>query len=195
MIDRTMRLLLPFCAAALFASAADTIPAQQGIALALDPAQSKVEFTLGDVLHTVHGTFQLTAGTVHFDPASGKASGELVVDARSGDSGSKARDKRMHANILESEKYPQVTFKPDHFEGHVAPEGKSEVKVHGMFSIHGTEHEVTAPAEVDVNGGVYRFSAAFDVPYVKWGMKNPSTLFLRVSDTVQIKISSVAKTQ
>src|SRR5579859_3960870 len=61
----------------------------------LDPAQTKVSFTLGDVLHTVHGTFHLKSGTIHFDDATGLANGALVVDATSGDSGSKARDGKM----------------------------------------------------------------------------------------------------
>jgi len=30
----------------------------------------------------------------------------------------------------------------------------------------------------------------FTVPYQKWGMKNPSTLFLKVSDTVEIDLSA-----
>ena len=28
----------------------------------------------------------------------------------------------------------------------------------------------------------------FTIPYAKWGMKNPSTLFLRVNDSVEIDL-------
>jgi len=52
-----------------------------------DPPQTRVDFTLGDVLHTVHGEFRLKRGTIQLDSSSGTASGELVVDATSGDSG------------------------------------------------------------------------------------------------------------
>jgi hypothetical protein len=31
----------------------------------------------------------------------------------------------------------------------------------------------------------------FVVPYVQWGMKNPSTLFLRVGDKVNIDLEAV----
>src|SRR6185312_8306832 len=58
----------------------------------VEPAQSHVAFTLGDIFHTVHGTFQLKTGAIRFDPATGAASGQLVVDAASGNSGSNARD-------------------------------------------------------------------------------------------------------
>ena len=93
----THLLLIP----ALVFAAADT-------PLEFSPQQAQVTFTLADVLHTVHGTFALKRGNLHFDPETGKASGEIVVDATSGQSGSAARDRRMHSNILESERYPEI---------------------------------------------------------------------------------------
>jgi hypothetical protein len=45
---------------------------------------------------------------------------------------------------------------------------------------------------VDTAGGRYEASATFIIPYVKWGMKNPSTLFLRVNDKVEITVRTVA---
>jgi hypothetical protein len=33
-------------------------------------AKTMVNFTLGDVLHTVHGVFDVKHGAVHFDPAT-----------------------------------------------------------------------------------------------------------------------------
>ena len=46
-----------------------------GISLNFVPAKTSVNFTLGDVLHTVHGSFNVKGGTVHFDPAINKISG------------------------------------------------------------------------------------------------------------------------
>ncbi len=174
------------------APAAQGAPAQETV-LVIDPALTKVGFTLPDVLHTVHGNFALKRGTIRFDTATGKASGELVVDAASGDSGSAARDRRMHQNILESAKYPEIVFRPDRVQGKVQPQGISQVQLHGTFVIHGAEHEIVMPVEVDARGDRYTASAHFTVPYVKWGMKNPSTLILRVSDKVDIDIQTVAR--
>ena len=86
------------CAAVFFAPA---MPANDA-ALAVDVSRARVEFTLGDVLHTVHGRFTVKRAGVVFDAATGKASGEIVVDAASGDSGSGARDRRMRKEVLES---------------------------------------------------------------------------------------------
>ena len=155
----------------------------------VNPSQSSVKFTLGDVLHTVHGTFKVKKGNLHIDP-SGKLSGEIVVDAQSGDSGSAMRDRKMHKEVLESERYPEISFRPDRIEGTVPNTGSSQVKVHGFFNIHGVDREITVPAQIESSGDHWTANVHFTVPYQKWGMKNPSTLFLRVNDSVEIDLQA-----
>jgi polyisoprenoid-binding protein YceI len=192
-MKKLMRLFVPVCVSAVLLAAGESVPSLPR-SLAIDPAQTKVEFTLGSLLHTVHGDFHLKRGTLRFDPQSGRASGELVVDAASGESGSPNRDKRMHAAILEITKYPEITFRPDRVDGRVSPEGKSQVQLHGIFAIHGEEHEILLPVTVDAAAGQYDVVGVFEVPYVSWGMKNPSTLMLRVNDKVEITIHTVVHT-
>jgi polyisoprenoid-binding protein YceI len=176
----------------LFSLAA--IPAQAAqMRLVFDPAATPVTFTLSDFHGGVHGTFKLKRGTILFDPEGGAASGELVVDATSGDSGSNGRDSRMHKSILESAKFPDIVFTPDRVDGKISLDGDSEVKVHGVFRIHGADHEVTLPAKTHIGGGKVTAEIQFPVPYVKWGMKNPSILIMRVGDTVQIEIHAVGR--
>lgn len=174
--------------AVMSAAVLSALAAQQ-TNLNLDPEHTSVVFTLGDVLHTVHGNFRLKNAALQFDPASGRLTGEIVVDAKSGASGSGMRDRKMHREVLESEQYPEISFRPERVEGPVAPQGKSTVKVHGMFRIHGVDREITVPAEVEMSGDHWTANVHFTVPYAKWGMKNPSTLFLRVSDSVEIDLS------
>lgn len=166
-----------------------TLFAQETV-LALDPAQTQVQFTLSDVLHTVHGAFKLKRGTIHYDFTSGKASGEIVIDAQSGDSGLGARDKRMNKNVLESDKYPEIVFLPDHVEGTVA-----KATVHGTFRIHGADHEMTMVVAAVAAGSQLDIKTQFVVPYVQWGMKDPSTFILKVGDKVDIDIHSIGRTQ
>ena len=163
--------------------------AAQERAYQLDPAQTEVKFTLGDVLHTVHGTFKLKHGALQME-ATGKISGEIVVDAVSGQSGSGMRDRKMHKEVLESARYPEIAFRPDRIDGPVASTGKSTVMVHGMFTIHGTDREITVPAQVEMSGDHWTANVHFNVPYAKWGMKNPSTFFLKVSDSVEIDLAA-----
>jgi polyisoprenoid-binding protein YceI len=156
----------------------------------LDPSATHIAFTLGDVLHTVHGTFQLKSGTVHFNPATGAASGLVVVDTASGDTGSKGRDRKMHKEILESARYPEATFTPNRVSGPFNAEGASTLQVSGIFRLHGTDHPVTLTFPVQVNGNSITMSTHMVIPYVRWGMKNPSTFILRVSDKLDLDINA-----
>jgi polyisoprenoid-binding protein YceI len=166
--------------------------AQEAV-LELNPNQTQVSFTLGDVLHTVHGTFKLKRGTVRFDPSTGHAGGLVVVDATSGDSGGHARDHKMHKDILESAQYPEVTFTPEQVQGQVLSQGDSKVQVLGTFTMHGAGHPLTLVVRAYLAGERLTADTQFTIPYVSWGLKNPSTLFLRVNDTVDIAIHAAGQ--
>jgi polyisoprenoid-binding protein YceI len=159
----------------------------------LDPAQTKVDFTVDSTLHTVHGTFQLKSGRIQFDSATGQASGELVVDSASGQSGSDGRDKRMHKEILESPKYSDIIFTPQHVKGTVAVDGKSLVDMEGLLTLHGQVRPLTMTIHLDLQGGAGVADCTFDVPYQKWGMKNPSTFILRVDNKVKLHVQAVGR--
>ena len=163
-------------------------------AIELDPARTSITFTLGDVLHTVHGSFKLKRGSLKFDSSTGSASGEIVVDVTSGDSGNGSRDKRMHKEILESARYPEATLTPDHVNGELMPSGESQLSVHGTFLIHGSSHEMTLPFLAEVKAAEVSATTTFVIPYVQWGMKNPSNFLLKVEDKVQMTIQAVGQT-
>jgi polyisoprenoid-binding protein YceI len=170
-----------------------TFPLAAESSIDLDPARAVISFTLADVLHTVHGTFKLKRGAIAFDSSTGKASGEIVVDAASGNSGNGMRDKRMHQEILESARYPDAVFTADRVSGELAPRGASELDVHGVFQIHGAGHEMTLHFRADVNDGEVACSTGFTIPYVQWGMKNPSNFLLKVSDKVEVTIRAAGR--
>jgi polyisoprenoid-binding protein YceI len=170
-------------------------PAANEIVLGIDPAQSKVHWTLGTTLHTVHGTFAFKKGTIQLDPASGKASGEIVVTATSGESGNDSRDKKMHKDVLESAQYQDVLFRPDRVNGKIAPQGTSTVQVHGMFVLHGREHELIVPVQAELAGDHWTGSANFNIPFIDWGLKNPSSFFLKVEHAVQIQLELKGRLQ
>ena len=158
------------------------------VALAIDAAGSKVHYVVSSTLHTVHGEFSLKRGHLNFDPETGQASGEIVVDAASGESGSSGRDQRMHKEILESARFPEIVFVPDHVIGKVALAGTSSVQVHGTFTLHGAGHELTIPVQAEISGDHWTGKASFDVPYIGWGLKNPSNFLFKVSPTVNISL-------
>jgi polyisoprenoid-binding protein YceI len=166
--------------------AVQTKPAE--VTLNLDVAQSKLHWTLDSSLHTVHGTFNLKRGAVKFDPATGSASGEIVVYATSGDSGNDGRDKKMHDEILESARYPEVIFRPTKIEGKVSVPGTSEVQVQGKFLLHGSEHDLTVPVHAELTGDHWKGTAKFSVPYIQWGLKSPNTFLLKAAPVVDVEL-------
>ncbi len=164
----------------------------QQIRVSLEPAQTRIEWTLGATMHTVHGTFKLKYGSLTFDPKSGGAAGEIVVDATSGESGNHDRDTDMHNKVLESKRYPEITFLPRHVIGSLAEQGKSSIQVQGVLRIHGGDHDVTLSLPVEKIGSEIKASSRLTVPYQTWGMKDPSKMFLHVDSKVEVSISIVA---
>jgi polyisoprenoid-binding protein YceI len=174
----------------LLLAAISAWPQPSDLVLDFAPAHTNVSFALGAVLHTVHGAFDLKRGVIHFNLATGAVSGEIVIDATSGHSGNNARDGKMHREILESQRYPEIAFRPVRVEGKVAAQGSSAIQVHGVFSLHGAEHEIAIPVQVEITPDHWNATSHFSVPYVQWGLKNPSTFLLRVSPAVDIDVQA-----
>jgi len=180
--------LFPLLAAAVLSFSAAARAQSSELRFQFSPANTTIKFTLGDILHTEHGTFQLKRGDAEYDLLNDSVRGTLVADATSGQSGNRSRDRRMHREILESGKYPEIIFRPDHVQGKVASSGASTVQVHGVFSIHGSDHELTVPVRLQVFPDHWVADTHFNIPYVKWGIKNASTFFMRVSESVEIDV-------
>jgi hypothetical protein len=111
-----------------------------------------------------------------------------VVDARSGESGNEGRDRRMHKEILESSQYTEVVFRPDRADGTVVAQGDSSLKLHGIFSLHGRDHELNVLTRATLGEGQWKGTAAFEVPYIDWGLKNPSNFLLKVKPVVDVQL-------
>ncbi|PYT64480.1 MAG: YceI family protein [Acidobacteria bacterium] len=193
---RPLKSVLYLCVGALVAlpgmialpqhAAPQTIDNQ--LVVSVDPSQSAIHWSLGSSLHTVHGTFALKKGSMQLDLATGKASGEIVADATSGKSGNDGRDRKMHKDVLESGRFSEVIFRPDRITGKLDKQGESTVQMHGILVLHGSEHELTVPVQANIAGDHWTGSSKFSVPFVEWGLKNPSTWLLKVEHSVMIDL-------
>ena len=161
------------------------------VSVDLDASKTKIDFVLTDVLHTVHGTFSLKEGHVIFDSSTGAIRGDVIVNATSGNSGNGTRDRRMTRGILEAQRYPEIRFAPHKIAGTVSTSSTSSIEVTGSFQIHGQAHEITIPMQVQMSQDEITASGKFVVPYVEWGMKNPSNFLLKVNEKVEIHLVAV----
>ena len=158
--------------------------------MVLDPAQTEIRWKLSG-LHSVHGTFKLKSGEFLFNPKTGLAEGEILVDATTGESGNAARDKRMQDEVLESNRYPAIFYHPTEIKGPFkAGEGMQVLTGEGTFNIHGADHPLELPLKVQISADTVTATTRFTVPYVAWGMKNPSRFLLRVGRQVEIEVSA-----
>jgi polyisoprenoid-binding protein YceI len=156
--------------------------------LQLDPASTRITFTLPATLHTVEGSVPLLRGTIRFDPAGGPAEGEVVADARGATTGLSSRDARMHGEILESQRFPTIVLRPEHLDVSRRDAHSAEVELRGALEIHGSSHPVTLPARLTADGDHLTIESTFVVPFVSWGMEDPSNFLLRVDPQVTVQL-------
>lgn len=155
----------------------------------VNPDASQVAFALAGSGHHVNGIFHVQSGSIEFDPGAQKISGSVVVAAGSGNSGEPSRDKKMNSDILDTAHFAQITFAPSSYKGTLASTGDSSIQVSGTFTLHGTPHEIMVPMQIHIDGSSLTAKGSFTVPYVQWGLKDPSIFILKVAKEVGIDLT------
>jgi polyisoprenoid-binding protein YceI len=178
-----------FCVALTVGLAGATSVRSDDVALNLDPSKATVAFKLGAFLHSVSGSFKLQDAVIRYNLETGAANGNVIIDLRTGESGDSARDDRMQKSVLETQTYPSAVFTPEHVTGQLASSRNSHLSVDGTLNIHGLTHPITVPLDIVSAGGTVSAHASFRVPYVAWGMKDPSTFILHVRNYVDVDVT------
>ena len=158
------------------------------LVLTLFPDKTSLTFQVAATGHVIEGLLVLDAGEIHFDPETGAASGQVTIDLRQAKTGNRLRDYEMRTRVLETGQYPVATFRPSRVTGSLAPTGTSQLVLAGILSLHGVEHSMILPVRVTIAGDTVSAEAAFEIPYVAWGLRNPSLLFLRVAPIVVVSL-------
>ena len=154
----------------------------------VNPDASEVKMTLKTTHEVVNGAFHVQSGSIDFDRSAPKMSGSVVVLAGSGKTGNNSRDKKMNKDILEVKQHATVSFEPKTYTGAIAASGDSTIQVTGIFTLLGTPHEITVPMLVHLDGAGATAKAHLVLPYVQWGLKNPTFLFWKVDNDVSIDL-------
>jgi polyisoprenoid-binding protein YceI len=157
----------------------------------VNPGASEVKMTLKTTHEVVNGVFHVESGSVDFDRGIPKMSGLITVAAGSGKTGNDSRDKKMNKDILKVEQYGTVSFEPKTYAGAIAASSDSTIQVTGIFTLLGTPHEITVPTQVHLDDAGATVKAHFVVPYVQWGLKNPSFLIWKADNDVAIDLNLV----
>jgi polyisoprenoid-binding protein YceI len=155
---------------------------------AANPDASEVKMTLNTNHEVVNGTFHIKSGSIEFDRSAPKMSGSVVVLAGSGKTGNDTRDKRMYREILRVEQHATVSFEPKSYAGTIAPSGDSTIRVTGIFTLLGTPHEITIPVVVHLEATTAAAKAHLSIPFIQWGLKDPSILIWKTEKDVAIDL-------
>ncbi len=155
----------------------------------VNPETSQVAFALNGSGHHVEGTFHVQSGSVEFDARAHTISGSIIVAAGSGNSGEPSRDKKMNNDVLNIDQFTMISFTPNSYVGSLSASGDSDIQVSGIFTLHGTPHDLTVPMHIHIDGSAALAKGHFVVPYVKWGLKDPSVFILKVAKDVDIDLS------
>jgi polyisoprenoid-binding protein YceI len=154
----------------------------------VNPDASEVKMTLNTTHELVSGTFHIQSGSIEFDRSIPSMSGSVVVLAGSGNTGNESRDKRMNKVILLVEQHATILFEPKSYAGAIVPSGDSTIQVTGIFTLLSTPHEITIPILVHLEGTTATAKAHFVVPYIQWGLKDPSFLIWKADNNVAIDL-------
>jgi len=164
----------------------------------LRPRLPKNEIILGSIQHRAkctgrwHNaphcsrTFALRMGRAS-DPANGKWWRDRRY-ATSGDSGNDSRDKKMHRKFLESARIKMSIFRPDRAEGKFAPQGPFTVQVHGIFVLHGSEHETDRASTSGILPEIIGPAARVQCSIHRLGPEESEQLLLKVNHAVEIDL-------
>jgi polyisoprenoid-binding protein YceI len=160
---------------------------------AINPDASEVKMKLNTTHEVVNGTFHVQSGSIMLDPAASRISGMVIVAAGSGKTGNDSRDKKMNKDILKVGQYTTVSFSPKTYTGTIALSGDSTIQVSGVFTLLGIAHDLTIPIQVHIEGLKATAKSGFVIPYVQWGLKNPSFLIWKADNDVTIDLNLVCQ--
>lgn len=142
------------------------------------------------------GEAQLTAG------ASGGASLSMTVRAESlvetrdvfTEQQKQIINKELREIVLESAKYPEITFKSTEITGNLSG-GQFDAKVGGDLTLHGVTRHITIPARVSLSGDTLRAQGEFTINRDDFRIKATSAFhgLVRVRDRIKFTFDIVAR--
>jgi polyisoprenoid-binding protein YceI len=167
---------------------------------------SRVTFESDAPVENIVGVTTAVTGALAIDPAAPakSASANVAVDLTQVKTGIDKRDAHMRSkDFLDTAKYPTATFKLTKIEivGDPAAAGGATATGTGTLTIKGVSKEITVPAKVGFRklddqlkklgftGDVLRVTGRFEIKLSDHGIKVPSMLGQKVSNTVAITLA------
>lgn len=154
--------------------------------------KSMAEFHAEDSYDSFDGKTNVLTGTIVADPAKpSTATVNLTVDMTSLETGVALRNREMGELYLESDKFPNTTFKSVGVEGpqSIEPNQPADIKVTGDFTLHGVTKRLTLPVRVVlIPDGRIHATSMFRVKLPDFGIHVPQNILVTVEDQVPVRL-------
>ena len=100
--------------------------------------------------------------------------------------------KELDEIVLESAKYPEITFKSTEVKGSIS-QGAFDVEIGGDLTLHGVTRHITIPARVTLEDNSLRAVGEFDINRKKFGVKATTAArgLVRVRHTIKFKFDII----
>lgn len=120
---------------------------------------------------------------------------EVTDDIKSKDR--KEMESTMNEKVLETAKYPTITFQSDGANVAKLGEGRFQAKLNGNLSLHGVTRRVTVPAQVILMGDMLRGYGEFSILQSDFGIPLVSVAggALKLKDELKFTFDIVARKQ
>lgn len=141
----------------------------------------------------VSGTMDSKTGMMHFNVSAGEFN---FVTASAPDYINEITTKRYREYYLETEKYPDASFKgkiTDLSKVNFAKEGTYNVSLRGIMKIHGTEQEVATSAAMIIKDNQIICKSAFVVKLSDYNVRIPEVLNDIFFKEVAIEVNCILK--
>jgi polyisoprenoid-binding protein YceI len=104
-------------------------------------------------------------------------------------------NKELDEIVLETAKYPEITFKSTAVTGRPAGPGTFVVKIKGDLTLHGVTRSIEIPATVSVDGNTLRATGAFEIDRKDFNVKATNAFhgLVRVKHDLKFQFDIVAK--
>jgi polyisoprenoid-binding protein YceI len=175
-----------------------SLPARE---LQIDKAgKNLVKFTSDAKIESFSGVTDRIDGYVLWEgeeikPDATLASSKVYfeVELNGLDTGIGMRNRHMREIYLETDKFPYAHFTGEIVSVDTAANGAFTISTSGRFFIHGKEQQVTILGLVSPEGDHYRVRSKFEVKLPDYGIKVPTLMFLKISETIELELDFALK--
>jgi hypothetical protein len=98
--------------------------------------------------------------------------------------------KHFNKNYLESDKYPEATFKGKIIGWNGIPSAKTEYRVEGELNMHGITRKIELSAELGPSGEELMGQSTFTVLLKDYDIRVPKIVVKKIAEEIEIRINA-----